>query len=893
MQNSIHRCREFFGHPYTCMVATLFSACSLAALALVVSVILAPKPALAYGLIQTLHHEVTGFEGLSEPMSIEISPDGRHLYVGGIKTLVVLERDQSTGTVEPLQTLEVDFGHYDVTFLKGLVMSPDGQNLYAFSTTVSALVVFARNPATGLLTLVEELFDDYNGVEGLRAVVDLEISSDGRHLYTLSLIGGEVAVFARDLTLGSLTQIDLESGIEEVPGFRFFHGAALAPDGGHLYVANRFGKLLTYSRDPESGELTFKGVLADDTLNDLRLMDLVIDPSGQNLYLLADGSPTNSGIIEFGRDPASGALVRKGLVSDFNVIDGFGDRQLLVDRAGSNVYITTRSRVDVFARSSQGELTHHQTVLNGVDGVEGLSGSSFGVLDPQERFLYLPSQGDQSIVIFERAAATGGLTFAEAIFDGDGATLDGLGDSVSVYATRDGKDVYALGRENQALAQYRRNAAGFLRLGQVISMRELGLEYHKSVAGQFGCPTGRHLFVYDDGDDLWVFKRGADGELTLQNRQRLNGVLLENGGEDRAAFSPDSRFFFTSNEDSLAVWDFDGDSGKFTLRTETYWGPVLFWSLAVGPQGRMIYGGERAPGFERARITVAEWDETTNSLTLQGDIGFPALGDEVRQLSMTPDGRHLIAIGAGETSGGPSGLVVFARDASTGMLTKIQALIDGVRGVTGLANPILGALSPSGTRLVVGARASQRDPIVSNFFARNPVNGRLTLLEQRVVGDGSGPAEILAYKGLAWSPAGDQFYVASRTHDTLFAFDDDALDPCVPGLTTLCLGENGRFQVEVAWRNFEGETGFGTKVTESPDSGLFWFFDSANWEMLVKVVNGCDFNGHFWVFAAATTNVDYTLTVTDTLSGTAAAFHNPLGVSSTAIADTQALPTCP
>ena len=80
---------------------------------------------------------------------------------------------------------------------------------------------------------------------------------------------------------------------------------------------------------------------------------------------------------------------------------------------------------------------------------------------------------------------------------------------------------------------------------------------------------------------------------------------------------------------------------------------------------------------------------------------------------------------------------------------------------------------------------------------------------------------------------------------------------------------------------------------DGSDTGLFFFSDADNWELLVKVLDGCGFNGHFWVFAAATTNVEYTLTVTDTQSGSVNEFHNPLGQASPAILDTSAFATCP
>ena len=116
---------------------------------------------------------------------------------------------------------------------------------------------------------------------------------------------------------------------------------------------------------------------------------------------------------------------------------------------------------------------------------------------------------------------------------------------------------------------------------------------------------------------------------------------------------------------------------------------------------------------------------------------------------------------------------------------------------------------------------------------------------------------------------------------------------CVPGPQTLCLAD-GRFRVEVTWRDFSGTAGAGSVAAcATADSGLFWFFHPDNWELLVKVLDGCALNGHHWVFSAATTTVEYTLTVTDTLTGETAVYHNPLGRTAVTINDTSALDGCP
>jgi len=117
---------------------------------------------------------------------------------------------------------------------------------------------------------------------------------------------------------------------------------------------------------------------------------------------------------------------------------------------------------------------------------------------------------------------------------------------------------------------------------------------------------------------------------------------------------------------------------------------------------------------------------------------------------------------------------------------------------------------------------------------------------------------------------------------------------CTPSATNLCLLDD-RFEVRVTWRNFENVTGQAMVVPfGSADSGLFYFFDADNWEMLVKMVDACNspFNS-FWVFAAATTNVQYTLRVTDTERGLVKTYSNPLGNAAPAITDTSAFATCP
>src|SRR5262249_2578869 len=61
---------------------------------------------------------------------------------------------------------------------------------------------------------------------------------------------------------------------------------------------------------------------------------------------------------------------------------------------------------------------------------------------------------------------------------------------------------------------------------------------------------------------------------------------------------------------------------------------------------------------------------------------------------------------------------------------------------------------------------------------------------------------------------------------------------------------------------------------------------------VVKVVDGRAFNNFFWVFYGALSNVEYTLTVTDTATGAVRSYSNPQGTLAS-VSDTSAFPGGP
>ncbi len=167
------------------------------------------------------------------------------------------------------------------------------------------------------------------------------------------------------------------------------------------------------------------------------------------------------------------------------------------------------------------------------------------------------------------------------------------------------------------------------------------------------------------------------------------------------------------------------------------------------------------------------------------------------------------------------------------------------------------------------------------LFAHRPEANRYQVrraLEESALDRGAAGFDAVYGHGLLQAAA------ALARLDAILAGDPAS---CSPSPERLCLQGN-RFAAEVEWRDFQGGTGRGQALPRGADSGLFWFFAPSNLELLVKVLDGCPVNGRYWVFAAATTDVEYRLRVTDTATGAVRVWDNPMGVASPAVTEVSA-----
>ena len=104
----------------------------------------------------------------------------------------------------------------------------------------------------------------------------------------------------------------------------------------------------------------------------------------------------------------------------------------------------------------------------------------------------------------------------------------------------------------------------------------------------------------------------------------------------------------------------------------------------------------------------------------------------------------------------------------------------------------------------------------------------------------------------------------------------------------LCLGDD--LALDATWR-LEGEPEQAAVATPlTSNSGAFWFFEEDNLEVVVKVLDGCAINGHYWLFATGLTDVETRVTIRRLGAPGLATYDSPAGQPFQAIRDVEALP---
>jgi len=712
----------------------------------------------ALSFVQTVFD--AGLEGAS---CIALSPDEQYLYVASSHygEVTVLRRDDTSGRLAFVEVQRDGAGGANALLgAAGVAVSPDGGHVYVTSWRDHALTVFSRDAATGKLTFVEAHQDEVGGIVSLSGARGVALSPDGAHVYVASWGDSTLSVFSRDPSSGALTFVEAEGAASGLDGTYL---AAISPDGKHVYAANRDNDTVTtFERDATTGELAFLGAVQDgdpgvDGLDGA--IHVAVSADGANVYV---AGAQDHAVAAFQRDAATGALTFvEAELDDTAGVDGLaGAQAVAVSHDGTHVYVAGDDdhAVAIFTRNpTDGALGYAGMVRNWTNGVNEMQSPYWITLDQDDDHLYVAAWSYGAVEVFD--ASAGSLAIIQEHQSGDG--LEG---AVGVAVGASGC-VYAAGYDDDAVAFFSRDAA----TGALTYENNLSADYVDGLNGAVGVavsPDGRHIYVAGHDDDAVVAFERQLGCSWLEHVATYTDTLPINGldGARALAFSPDGSLLYVASDvdDAVAIFDRNAGAGALTFRQAVFDGDGSVdgldgaYSVAASPDGLNFY----VTGYTDDAVAVFRW--TGGALGYEGvvkdsDPGVDGL-DGASSVAVSPDGSYVYVAGRLDDA-----VAIFWRNPSSGMLTYLGMMQDGVGGVDGLDGARALAVSPDGRQIYV---ASQYDDALAVF---NVDDGSLSFVA--AYQDGVGGVDGLnTADGVAVSPDGAHVYVAGYDDDALAVF---------------------------------------------------------------------------------------------------------------------------
>ena len=666
--------------------------------------------------------------GLEKPVAISMpgaaAGGDPHVYVAAENADAVAVLRRVTDPSSPdfgrvLPTFTYRNGQGGISHMNApvdLQVSPDGRRVYVAARDSSAVLIFDRDLNQGSanyggLALVESRRDGVDAVDGLDTVYALAVSNDSRHVYAAGFDDAALASFAvgsgSSCSAGGSGALSDRANLGSGGTVEYVVRGRIRPDAtgtlsntAEVLMPERFD-----DTDPANNSATDTTALQPQA-------DLALTKTNDQVSVIA-GQPVTYEVVVRNPGPS-------------NLVNGPGTQLTLTDLLSADDGFLPDTATWTCDASGSGTLDFVAASIDDTPGLPLLAGASGLALvadtdggGPLGSYLAATSVLDHAVTLLRRDPLDGRLLPEVAL--AQGGAVSGLAGARAVVASSDGRFLYVASRISDAVAVLEVGASGGNATLQLRQVEQAGGLLDQAVHLVLSA-DGAFLYVAAaNSSAVTVFARNAaDGTLSLVDSEvdgqddasDTGGPVQGLASVQHLVLSPDGAHLYALSGSSRAIARFDRDpaSGELSwrgvLRDTAFGGGASLAgasSAAFDADGGYLYvaATEANRVLVLSRVTTAGGSFGTLSLAssvaqgVDGSLGL--LGP--RQLRLSADGVHLYVTGQGGSS-----IAWYLRDPADGGLRYLgqrsaqSSGVQGLGGATGLVlDDALGQVYVAGT----------------------------------------------------------------------------------------------------------------------------------------------------------------------------------------------------
>jgi|GEM_PF-6920594 len=229
-----------------------------------------------------------GSVNIPNPRRIEISMNGKYLYVNSIASDIFKINLNKDGALSKPEILDYSF------FIEKCFLSKDCKFLYGLNAV--SIYIYKLDINTGNVINVDTQMSYYNG----GTIGYCDITEDGKYIYIPGDLAGlpdSLNIFEMDLNNGSA----INNSVYYTSDFNPINTVKVSPDSRHVYVCGLGGGVFKFDRDINNGTIS-----NGEQYYNANCANLTISPDGKFVFVIVGDQ-----IISFIRNINTGSLMEK------------------------------------------------------------------------------------------------------------------------------------------------------------------------------------------------------------------------------------------------------------------------------------------------------------------------------------------------------------------------------------------------------------------------------------------------------------------------------------------------------------------------------------------------------------------------------------------------------